>query len=281
MIEPPGDAGNIAILANIVRFDGLAETYNAYRPHPPEALLDILTQLAQVKRPGLVVDLGSGTGLSTWAWAGRADRVVGIEPNEDMRHVAKTHPPQPTPTGEVRFLAGLSAQTGLPDASADIVTCAQSLHWMDPSSTLKEAARILRAGGVFAAYDYQWPPTILPEAEIALDAFQDRASALEKERSQSGGAHKWPKAEHMERMRQSGYFHYVKEFWLHNVESGDAQRLVGLGLSMGSVNSLLRQGVTEEELGVGAFRAAARRILGDQAIPWIFSYQVRVGIKPV
>ena len=42
-------------------------------------------------------------------------------------------------------------------ASADIVTCSQSFHWMEPEPTLAEIARILRPGGVFAAYDYDWP----------------------------------------------------------------------------------------------------------------------------
>ena len=37
--------------------------------------------------------------------------------------------------------------TGLADACADIVTCAQSLHWMQPDVTFKEVDRILRPGG--------------------------------------------------------------------------------------------------------------------------------------
>ncbi len=264
---------------NIARFDGLAETYDAYRPHPPEALIDVLTQMAQVERPRLVVDLGCGTGLSTWVWAGRADIVIGVEPNEGMRRAAESHQAGTYQVGEVRFQSGISSQTGLPDASADIVTCAQSLHWMEPASTLQEAARILRPGGVFAAYDYQWPPTILPEVEIALEAFQDRASALEKAGLPSYGPHHWDKAGHLERMRSCGYFCYVKEFWLHHIEPGDARRMVGLALSMGSVNTLLRRGYSPEQLGLPEYQATAERLLGDQAIPWYFSYQVRVGIK--
>ncbi len=81
-------------------------------------------------------------------------------------------------------------------------------------------------------------------------------------------------------MRLSGHFQYVKEIWLNSVELGDADRLVGLGMSMGSVNALLRQGVSEDELGLEEFRSAVWRILGEKPIPWYFSYQVRVGIKP-
>jgi SAM-dependent methyltransferase len=45
-----------------------------------------------------------------------------------------------------------------PQALVDaLVTCSQSLHWMEPEPTFAEVARILRRGGVFAAYDYDWP----------------------------------------------------------------------------------------------------------------------------
>ncbi len=46
------------------------------------------------------------------------------------------------------------------EGTAGIVTCAQSFHWMEPESTFIEVARILRPGGVFAAYDYDRPPTV-------------------------------------------------------------------------------------------------------------------------
>jgi SAM-dependent methyltransferase len=69
--------------------------------------------------------------------------------------------------GLKRNVSELSAQTGLPASSADIVTCSQSLHWMEPEPTFAEVARILRSGGLFVAYDYDWPPTVLWEVEQA------------------------------------------------------------------------------------------------------------------
>ncbi|HNP88354.1 MAG TPA: hypothetical protein PKK78_19615 [Kouleothrix sp.] len=53
------------ISANVGRFRGFADHYDAFRPQPPVMLVTILTQLAEVPYPTLVVDLGSGTGLST------------------------------------------------------------------------------------------------------------------------------------------------------------------------------------------------------------------------
>src|SRR5215831_19238804 len=67
---------------------GKASSYDRARPMPPPVLLDLLTQLIHLPRPALVVDLGSGTGLSSAIWGERAERVIGIEPNADMRQEA-------------------------------------------------------------------------------------------------------------------------------------------------------------------------------------------------
>ncbi len=64
---------------------GFASSYDWARPMPPSALLDLLTQLIGMPHPALVVDVGSGTGLSTAIWGERAEQVIGIEPNADMR----------------------------------------------------------------------------------------------------------------------------------------------------------------------------------------------------
>src|ERR1700685_3598340 len=48
--------------------------------------------------------------------------------------------------------------TGLPAKWADIVTASQAMHWFDPELALPEIARLLRPGGVLAAYDCDWPP---------------------------------------------------------------------------------------------------------------------------
>ena len=59
-----------------------------------------------------------------------------------------------TQAANVRYAGGSSYETGLPDSCADVVTCAQSLQWMEPEPTFAEIARILRRGGVFCAYEY-------------------------------------------------------------------------------------------------------------------------------
>src|SRR6266702_4150416 len=94
------------VSANVERFMGFADVYDAYRPRPPLAVLDILTQLAQASQPALVVDLGSGTGLSTAIWAGRATEVVGVEPSADMRRQAEARTAMLPDAANIRFQEG-------------------------------------------------------------------------------------------------------------------------------------------------------------------------------
>ena len=248
-----------------------AETYDRYRPRPPAALLELLARLAGVERPRLVVDLGSGTGLSARAWVDRADRVVGIEPDDAMRAVAEAR------GAEVEYVAATSSATGLPDASADLVTCSQSLHWMEPEPTFAEVARILRRGGVFAAYDYDAVPVIHPDVDAAYEAVLDAAKSM---REQTGRISPWTtrgpfwKGEHAQRMRTSGRFGYVRELVLHSVEEGDADRLIGGARSMGAIEMH-----KDEDIGLDELERTARRVLSDRVVPFWFGYRVRLGFR--
>lgn len=275
--------------ANVDRFSGFAALYDRYRPRPPEIIIDLLTQLAGSVRP-VVVDLGSGSGLSTLIWTRRAAEAVGVEPNADMRAQAEARRAADPGAGTVRFIEGLSTATGLPDRYADIVTCSQSLHWMEPSGTLAEVARILRDGGVFAAYDCDWPPTLNAEAERAYNACLAKAEMLGHSQRLTVEVHhffgrfqasvtRWNKDGHLERIRQSGRFRYVKEVALHHVERGGAERLVGLALSQGEIATLLKHGIGEDEIGITALREAARQALGGAIVPWFWSYRLRMGVK--
>jgi ubiquinone/menaquinone biosynthesis C-methylase UbiE len=267
---------DIAFAANQERFTGFADVYDAHRPQAPVALADLLCQLAGIERPRLVVDLGCGTGLSTRFWIDKAERVIGVDPTEAMLNQARAHT---TASPTISYRTGFAHATGLPAAEADIVTCSQSLHWMDPMPTFAEAARILRSGGVFAAYDNDWPPTTANwEADAAYVEMVARVNALEKELGLGGTLKQWAKPEHLGRMRASGSFRYTAELLVHHRDLGNAERLVGLALSMGNVQTLLKNGVAEADFGLDRLRAVADETLGAELKPWHWSYRVRVGV---
>jgi ubiquinone/menaquinone biosynthesis C-methylase UbiE len=234
-------------------------------------LLDVLCLEAQVERPRLVVDLGSGTGLSTRIWAERAEEVVGVEASLEMREQAE----EATSAENVRFVQAYAQETGLPDGAADIVTCSQAFHWMEPVSTLAEVARILRPGGVFAAYDYDWPPVVHPDVEAA---FEELVRRLGMRRALKGQP-RHTKDMHLDRMRASGHFRFVREIVLHSRERGDAERIVGMALSLGPLTVQLNEGVSEEELGLAQLRAAAAAALGDRQVDLFLGYRVRLAVR--
>lgn len=261
--------------ANWQRFTGFADVYDAYRPRPPAALADVLGALAGVARPSLVVDLGSGTGTSTRYWAERAERAIGVEPSADMRRQAEAV----TSAVNVSFREGFSHDTGLPDACADIVTCSQSLHWMLPDPTFAEAARVLRPGGIFAALDYDWPP-ITPrwETQEAYRRFTAGIHDLESVHPIREGLISAEKSGHLGRMEESGRFRFTREFMLHHVDEGSASRLVGLALSMGSVQSLRKAGLSDAEIGLEKLRDDLAALGGDEPERWYWTSRIRMGV---
>jgi SAM-dependent methyltransferase len=251
---------------------GFAAGFDANRPAPPDVLVELLCLEAQVDRPRFVVDLGSGTGLSTRIWAERAEEVVGVEPSPEMLAQAEAA----TAADNVRFVQAYAQATGLPEGGADLVTCSQALHWMEPEPTFAEAARLLRPGGVFAAYDYDWPPIVGWEVEAAFEEVLRRVRAG---RAPDGRGMRYAKESHLERIKASGHFRYAREIVFHSRERADAERVVGMALSLGPLTVLLRDGKSEDELGLTNLRETAERSLGAREAEIFLGYRIRLGVR--
>jgi SAM-dependent methyltransferase len=250
---------------------GFAERYDRCRPRPPSALLDLLPRLAGVDRPSLVVDIGSGTGLSTRFWAERSGEAVGVEPNETMRAFAQ----RKTDTPNVRYTADSAYETGLPKGCADLVTAAQSLQWMRPERVFPEIGRLLRRGGVFCIYEYFTLQTPLWEPEAAWELVRERKRELRRKRGLADRRPSWPVSRR--RLEESGTFQHVRELALYSVEYGDGDRLVGFALSEGTLTTLLEAGATEEDVGLDRLRGAAEPM--REPVPRWIGYRVWVGLK--
>lgn len=265
--------------SNVDRFSGFAALYDTHRPQTPPLVIDILTRYLG-HRPTTVVDLGCGTGLSSGVWLGHADQGIGVEPNADMRAIAESKAATWSGAHAIRFVPGYSHATSLAPASADIVTCSQSFHWMEPVSTLAEVARILVSCGIFAAYDCDWPPTCDWPLEAAFRDLVDAADRLVAERQPDAQrAHKWPKEQHLANLDTSGHFRFVKELVFHHHEEADANRFVGLALSQGGLQTVLKQGWTDLDDAIEQFRQTAQARMGTRTESVVFHYRMRLGIK--
>ncbi len=175
------------------------------------------------------------------------------------------------------FREAFAESTGLDPASADVVTCSQSFHWMEPASTLREAARILRPGGVFAAYDCDWPPVVDRALEQAFDEMYRRGGEI----ARAGGkpyARQREKSRHLDDIRGSGLFRYVREVVFHAAEPCSARRFVGIALSQGWLQDLLKDRHTEAELGLAGLRDLAAERLGGRRPAMVLSYRLRLAV---
>jgi SAM-dependent methyltransferase len=293
--------------ANADRFSGFADLYDTVRPVPPNSLVDVINGYLG-NDAALVVDLGSGTGLSTrWA-ATWSTKVIGVEPSDDMRERAAAI----SQHQNLRYQGGYSHQSGLPDACADVVLAVQALHWMEPVSTFTEVARLLRPAGVFAAIDCDWPPSVgnvaaekawhTARTQVAVHERQliggreTQASRAVSSSPQSDelrpvsndkesaaiiadGVHYWHKGDHLRRMVDSGVFQHCVEVAALTAEHGDADRFVQLFRSQGDYQALRRHGIEDDALGVDAFDREARIALGDGPCTFWFTYRARLGVR--
>jgi SAM-dependent methyltransferase len=134
-------------------FTGLAGDYAKFRPgYAPQVATAILSYVGRDAASIDAADIGAGTGIWTRMLAdGGLHSVVAVEPNDDMRGQGI----EASRGTSIVWRKGSAEATGLPDASADLVSMASSFHWADFEKACDEFYRILRPGGVFVAL---WNP---------------------------------------------------------------------------------------------------------------------------
>jgi SAM-dependent methyltransferase len=126
-------------------FSRLAPAYAACRPGYPDALFDYLSGL--VSRHDLAWDCAAGSGQAAIPLARRFDRVIATDLSAGMLDQAPRHP-------AVVYRVAPAEASGLGNATADLVTVAQALHWLNAETFYAEVDRVLVPGGVLAAWTY-------------------------------------------------------------------------------------------------------------------------------
>ena len=126
-------------------FSTHAAGYAAHRPTYPAALVDYLADVAPGRQ--LVLDCGCGTGQLSVPLAGRFDCVVATDASAAQIANADPH-------ARVEYRVAPAEQSGLLDATADLITVAQAAHWLDLDRFYAEAKRVARPRGVLALITY-------------------------------------------------------------------------------------------------------------------------------
>jgi len=149
------------------RFADRVDDYVKYRPHYSPNVIKALQEHCELSPRHLVVDVGCGTGLLAKIFVENGNRVIGVEPNENMRKAGEAYL-----LGHERFrmVDGTAEKTGLLPESADFVVAGQAFHWFQPAATRREFARIVKSNG--------WVVLIWHEREMEATPFLRDYEAL-------------------------------------------------------------------------------------------------------
>jgi ubiquinone/menaquinone biosynthesis C-methylase UbiE len=170
------------------RFSGLAQVYARCRPGYPAAAIDFIVERCGLGNGSVVVDVGSGTGISARLFAERGLHVLGIEPNAEMRAGAAAAA-MPAGVAAPTYRDGTASATGLADASADAVLAAQAFHWFEPEPALREFRRVLKPGGwVILMWNERDERDPFTAAYGVVVRTAPEAAAIEMPRGQAGNA---------------------------------------------------------------------------------------------
>jgi SAM-dependent methyltransferase len=126
-------------------FSRLASTYASFRPRYPAALFDYLAQ--SCRQRDCAWDCACGSGQATRDLAARFATVIATDASAAQVAVAAPH-------ANVLYRVASAEASGLDPSSVDIVTVAQALHWFQLAPFYAEVERVLRPGGVLAAWTY-------------------------------------------------------------------------------------------------------------------------------
>jgi len=147
-----------------------AQDYSRSQSHAQGADLDALIRALKPKRFEVALDVATGTGFTAVALAGLVGHVTGIDVTDEMLAQAGRLARERGRTN-IRFELGDALKIGYPDSSFDIVTTRRATHhFEDVAKFLREARRVLRAGGRVGIVDMS-PPE-------GTEAFSNRIERL-------------------------------------------------------------------------------------------------------
>ena len=225
-------------------FDRLSRDYDRFRPgYPAPVLARLCSHVLEGAhdswpRPWLLLDVGSGTGISTRALRrafGPEPRVVGVEPGHAMRDTADTADTTKA-DDRIEYVDGRAEEVPFPTASAVLVLAAQAVHWFDRPAFYAEAARLLLPGGTVAVLDNDRDQTV--------GTFVDAYESLMEEHGDD----------------------YRRDYRVHDTR-GEMQTQNGLTDVVGFTTSWTRELDLEQFLGnamSSTKMAAVRRALGEE-----------------
>jgi SAM-dependent methyltransferase len=126
-------------------FSGASAAYAAYRPRYPDSLFDFLARQSPARDEAW--DAGTGNGQAAIGLARHFAHVTATDPSAAQIACAIPHT-------HVSYRVEPAERSELNDASMDLVTAAQAVHWFDQPRFWSEVRRVLRPRGIIAIWTY-------------------------------------------------------------------------------------------------------------------------------
>lgn len=141
-----------AIMTNLFTGAYHAQLYKQFRPvYPPQLLERIIAYCKEAKNEfQTCLDLGCGSGQSTFPLTRYFQTVIGVDPSQTQINEALKEA-QNGPSFRVGSAEDLSFQAA---NSVDLITVAQAFHWFDTGTFYAECSRVLRPKATLAIYGY-------------------------------------------------------------------------------------------------------------------------------
>lgn len=141
-------------------FGSSAELYDAVRPSYPVELIEWIGESGL----GMAADVGCGTGRVARLLADAGWRVIGVEVDERMAGVARSHGIDVDVS---------SFEQWQPEDRFDLIASGQAWHWIDPDVGYRRAAELLRPGGRLALFwnSYRYDTQTRGVFETILDRY--------------------------------------------------------------------------------------------------------------
>lgn len=126
-------------------FSKQAKVYKSSRPTYPQALYDYLSTLAP--KSATVWDCATGSGQAAEHLSQYFQHIIATD-------LSCQQIEQATPNSKITYREATAEASGIQEASIDLITVAQAIHWFDFDQFYTEAKRVLKAGGYIAVWAY-------------------------------------------------------------------------------------------------------------------------------
>ncbi len=133
------------MMKNIQSFSVQSEQYARHRPHYPAALFEFLSGVTE--HHDCAWDCATGNGQAALACAAHFPHVEATDVSaEQIQHCL--------PHTRIRYSVSPAEQTPFANQAFDLIMVAQAIHWFDLAQFFNETERVLKPGGILAAWGY-------------------------------------------------------------------------------------------------------------------------------